>query len=128
MHTERKGIRLTAFAGGIALLVILVVGTIWMGHSARSDTEEAVRSVSLLYLDELAGRREQVVASNMRDKIKQFHNARDPFIIVLGDKEVENRSVSITARGNKKMNDVPLADFIAMCRKLNENHSLELDL
>ena len=64
---------------------------------------------------------------NMRDKIKQFHTARDPFIIILGDKEAENRSVSITARGNKKMNDVPLDDFVALCRKLNEEHSLELE-
>ena len=34
---------------------------------ARKDTESAVRSVSLLYLDELAGRREQVVASTLED-------------------------------------------------------------
>ena len=65
---------------------------------------------------------------NMRDKMKQFHNARDPFILILGDKEMENRTVSITARGNKKLNDVPLDEFVAMCRKLNEEHSLELDL
>ena len=65
---------------------------------------------------------------NMRDKIKQFHNARDPFIIILGDKEVENKTVSITARGNKKLNDVPLADFVNICRNLNETHALELEL
>lgn len=39
------------------------------GHSAREDTEQAVRTVSLLYLDELAGRRERVVANNLQDKI-----------------------------------------------------------
>ena len=65
---------------------------------------------------------------NMRDKIKQFHNARDPFIIILGDKEAENHTVSITARGNKKKNDVPLAEFVSLCQKLNTEHSLELEL
>ena len=58
-----------AIAGGVIVAVILVLGTIWMGHTAREGTEKAVRSVSLLYLDELAGRREQVVESNLQDKI-----------------------------------------------------------
>ena len=64
-----------AFLGGFALILILVIGTIWTGNTARSDTERAVRSVSLLYLDELAGRREQVVASNMQEKINVIETA-----------------------------------------------------
>ena len=56
---------------------ILVFGTIWMGNVARNDTESAVRSVSLLYLDELAGRREQVVAANMQEKINVIGTALD---------------------------------------------------
>lgn len=58
-----------AVTGGIAVILILVLGTIWMGQSAGRDTERAVHSVSLLYLDELAGRREQVVADNLKDRI-----------------------------------------------------------
>ena len=49
----------------------------WMGSNARNDTESAVRSVSLLYLDELAGRREQVVSANMQEKINVIHTALD---------------------------------------------------
>ncbi len=63
---------------------------------------------------------------NMKAKIKDFHNNRDPFIVVLGNKEAENKTVAITARGNKKLNDVPLDEFIKMCQKLNAEHSLEL--
>ena len=63
---------------------------------------------------------------NMKAKIKDFHNNRDPFIVVLGNKEAENKTVAITARGNKKLNDVPLDEFIKMCQKLNKEHSLEL--
>ena len=77
MKNRTKGITLAAAAGGLALLVILVLGTIWMGRNARNDTESAVRSVSLLYLDELAGRREQVVAGNLREKIKVIETALD---------------------------------------------------
>lgn len=59
----------TAIIGSLVLALVLVAGTIWMGRSARQDTENAVRSVSLLYLDELAGRREQVVESNLQGKV-----------------------------------------------------------
>ena len=59
-----------AFIGGTITLLILLIGTIWMGQSATRDTSEAVHSVSLLYLDELAGRREQVVEKNLQDNIQ----------------------------------------------------------
>ena len=61
--------------GGILVMAILVLGTLWMGQSARKDTGEAVRSVSLLYLDELAGRREQVVEANLQEKIGVIRTA-----------------------------------------------------
>ena len=69
MNNRGKRITTAVIIGGIVLICILIIGTIWMGRSAKSDTETAVRSVSLLYLDELAGRREQVVAKNLSDKI-----------------------------------------------------------
>ena len=56
-------------------MLIMVFGTIWTGRTAKTDTESAVRSVSLLYLDELAGRREQVVAGNMQEKINVINTA-----------------------------------------------------
>ena len=64
-----------AVVGGILVVAIMVLGTIWMGHSARNDTVDAVRSVSLLYLDELAGRREQVVEDNLNDNIRVINIA-----------------------------------------------------
>ena len=64
-----------ALAGCILVMLILVLGTIWMGRSAKRDTEAAVRSVSLLYLDELAGRREQVVAENLQDRVTDMQSA-----------------------------------------------------
>ena len=63
--------------GILVLALILVAGTIWMGQEARQDTEQTVRSVSLLYLDELAGRREQVVENNLQEKIQTIRVAID---------------------------------------------------
>ena len=49
-----KRTTLVAAASIIVIVVILVFGSLWTGHSAHRDTEKDVRSVSLLYLDELA--------------------------------------------------------------------------
>ncbi len=51
----------------VSIAVILIFGTIWLGKVAGRDTEKAVRNVSLLYLDELAVRREQVVSSKLEN-------------------------------------------------------------
>ncbi len=69
MDTKRNRTAAIAVIGGLIVVLILVFGTLWTGHSAKKDTEDAVRSVSLLYLDELAGRREQVVEGNLKSRI-----------------------------------------------------------
>lgn len=69
---KNRSVMTVAVIGGISVVVILLFGTIWMGRSASRDTETAVRNVSLLYLDELAERREQVVASTLSDYISDM--------------------------------------------------------
>ena len=66
-----------AIAGCIVVFIILIYGTLLMAHQAAVDTDTAVRRVSLLYLDELAGRREQVVESNLQNKINDLQVAVD---------------------------------------------------
>ena len=61
-----------AIVGSIIVALILIIGTVWTGKSTSHDTEMAVRNVSLLYLDELAGRREQVVASTLSEYINDM--------------------------------------------------------
>ena len=68
---------LTVIIGSLILVGLMIAGTIWMGQSAKNDTELAVRSVSLLYLDELAGRREQVVENNLQERIRTIYVAID---------------------------------------------------
>ncbi len=48
-----------------------------MGNSSKKDTDKAISSVSLLYLDELAGRREQVVESNLQEDINTIYVAME---------------------------------------------------
>ncbi len=70
MKTEQGGgIVREAVIGSIIVAVILVIGTFWTGHSAGEDTDDAVHTVSLMYLDELAERREQVVDSALSSYI-----------------------------------------------------------
>ena len=59
----------------LIIAVIMILGTVWSGQSAKKDTEQAVRTVSLLYLDELAGRREQVVENNLQGNIRTIQIA-----------------------------------------------------
>ncbi len=61
--------------GLIAIALVLVFGTMWIGRSASQSTVQAVRSVSLLYLDELARRRKRVVEDMLNDCIKTIHMA-----------------------------------------------------
>ncbi len=75
MNNKSKGTTIVTIVGSAVLILILVVGTIWMGSRAKRDTEEAVRSVSLLYLNELAGRREQVVEANLQNRINDMETA-----------------------------------------------------
>ena len=67
-----KNSMMIVIAGCLLVAVILIAGTYWTGKEASRDTETAVRNVSLLYLDELAGRREQVVASTLKDYINDL--------------------------------------------------------
>jgi len=72
---RKNNTAIISILGGVIIALILVLGTIWMGQSARKDTNNAVRTVSDLYLDELAGRREQVVSENLQDRITDMQTA-----------------------------------------------------
>lgn len=74
---DKKGSNIVWFtiAGCIVVATILIIGTIAMGRSATRNTDEAVHNVSLLYLDELAKRREQVVTTTINGYIDEINIA-----------------------------------------------------
>ena len=52
---------------------------------------------------------------------------KDPYILVVGDKEAAENTVSVNFRGsNKQQQGVPLDKFVEVCRGLNSNRTLEL--
>lgn len=74
-RSKVKGTIAIAIIGSLIFILVMTVGTIQSGLMATKDTEKAVESVSLLYLDELAGRREQVVSANLTKKIEDMNVA-----------------------------------------------------
>ena len=70
MIKKQKNLTVVAITCSIIVALILILGTIWMGQSAKAGTDEAVHSVSSLYLNELAGRRAQVVERNLQSNIE----------------------------------------------------------
>ena len=72
--------------GGLCVVVVFLLGTLWMGNSASHDTKTAVRNVSLLYLDELAQRREQVVETTLDDYISDL----DVAIGMISEEDIYN--------------------------------------
>ncbi len=64
---------------------------------------------------------------NMNEKIKHFRSMKDPYTVVVGDKEKESKTVAVTVRGQKKtLSDVPLSAFVDACVKMDREHSKEL--
>ena len=64
---------------------------------------------------------------NMKEKIKNYKQFKTPYILVLGDRETADQTVSLNVRGsNKQIQNVPLMVFLDMCETLNEERPLEL--
>ena len=64
---------------------------------------------------------------NMQKKIKTFKTMKDPYILVLGDQEAADETVSVNIRGvNTQVHGVPLAKFVEICRKMNKEYTLDL--
>lgn len=62
----------------------------------------------------------------MGNKIKSFRKKLLPYIIIVGDKEMENNTISLRIRTGKQINDISLDSFISQCKNMVENHSLDL--
>jgi len=62
----------------------------------------------------------------MGNKIKSFRNQAVPYIVILGEKEVSEGTVSLRTRSGVQINDISLDVFMDMCGKLDKEHLLEL--
>ena len=93
----------------------------------RTEHNEYAKEVEKLLLKNRIRSEADYSDRNMKEKIKQYKHYKNPYIIVLGDREAEERTVSINLRGqNKQLQNVPLDVFIKMCKTMNEEYTLEL--
>ncbi len=72
---EKKRTITSAVWGGLLIASILLVTTLWVSNDARVGTSKAVSRVSEFYLEELAGRRAQVVSEELKSNISYMENA-----------------------------------------------------
>ncbi len=64
-----------AVRGGVFIAAVLLVTTVWVSNGARVGTNQAVNRVSEFYLEELAGRRAQVVSEELKKNVAYMENA-----------------------------------------------------
>lgn len=84
---QRKQTMVFAMWGGMVIAVVLLLTTLWVTNSARKGTDQAVNRVSEFYLEELAGRRTQVVSEELNNNFLFMENALD----ILEEKDLESQ-------------------------------------
>lgn len=77
---------------------------------------------------EKAGLRCEILLEDesMGSKVKKFRLDRLPYILIMGDKELENGTVSVRVRSGTQIADVGLNDFIRRCSEQNDTHAITL--
>lgn len=61
--------------------------------------------------------RADVSDARMNAKIRKHQKLKVPYMLIVGEKEIESSSVSIRTRTNEQINDMPLDDFVAYVRQ-----------
>lgn len=84
---QRKQTTAKAVAGGIMVALLLLVTTIWVSNGSRTGTSQAVSRISEFYLEELAGRRAQVVAEELNTRFSYMENA----VAIMDDEDLESQ-------------------------------------
>ncbi|HIA39684.1 MAG TPA: threonine--tRNA ligase [Candidatus Poseidoniales archaeon] len=61
-------------------------------------------------------------------KIRTHRKMQPPYLLIIGDEEVANNTVSLRGRNNVQRNGIPLFDFVAELRSEIESKSAQLNL
>lgn len=86
-ETQRRQTVAAALCGAVIIAAILLITTVWVSTAARAGTSQAVARVSEFYLEELAGRRAQVVSEELKTHFTYMENA----LAVLEDSDLESQ-------------------------------------
>jgi len=64
--------------------------------------------------------------NGMGKKVNEYRVNKVPYVLILGDKEQADKTVSVKIRGGKQINDIKLKDFIKILKDLNDSKCLKL--
>lgn len=107
---QKKEVAAYNIMGAIIIAACLLFTTIWVSSSARTGTNQAVNKVSEFYLEELAGRREQVVSEELKNNFTYLENT----LAILEDRDLESQETLQNFLGKVKklhgMDELALVD------------------
>jgi len=63
---------------------------------------------------------------NMRSKIKQHRRMNIPWLLIVGDRDIEDRTVSVRLRTDEDLGAMPLDDFVAFATETVASNSIEI--
>ena len=63
---------------------------------------------------------------NMRSKIKRHRRMNIPWLLIVGDRDIENRTVSVRLRSDEDLGAMPLAAFVRFAAEIISSHSPEI--
>ena len=73
--SQRKRAVVYAVLCGGLIAAVFLLSTLWVSNGASTGTNEAVNRVSEFYLEELAGRRAQVVSEELKNHFDYIENS-----------------------------------------------------
>ncbi|MCL4140850.1 UNVERIFIED_CONTAM: hypothetical protein GTU68_042608 [Idotea baltica] len=68
----------------------------------------------------------KIAPTHMNKRIKEAQQHQVPFMLVVGEREVEEGTVAVRRRGTREQEVVPFEDFLAMVVRLRDERSDEL--
>lgn len=63
---------------------------------------------------------------HLNNKIKLFKNEKVPYIIIVGDQEVNSNTISLNTRTGKNISNIKIEDFIKVSNSMNEEKVLNI--
>jgi len=92
----------------------------------HNEHEEYANGVTARLRD--AGFRVNIDTSDgtMGNKIKNFRHEMLPYIIIVGDKEVAEKTISLRSRSGNQINNISLDGFLDACKVMESRFGLEL--
>ncbi len=120
------GILIEHFAGKLPLWLSPVHATIIPITDAQQDYANEIYSKIKLNKNIIIEK--DYSTESMQKRIRNAQIKKIPYMIVIGDNEIANNTISVRTRDNKQVNNIPLDDFLQALEKEITQKSLYLEL